>query len=97
MDRQTLHTRIDKTLDTLENTKSCVSNKLSILSNRIRTIVKPIRLKIQLFKTAQIIGRASLYAQALNKINNKKELTEIEQLIYDDINKIIEDRKLLND
>lgn len=83
MNRTKIHQNLDKTLDALETTKNCVSNKLSILSNKVRTIVKPIGLNIKAFKTAQKMGYASLCAQVLEKKKHNKELTDVEQLVFD--------------
>ena len=87
MDRTKIHKNLDKTLDALETTKNCVSNKLSILANKVRTIVKPIGLNIQAFKTAQKMGYASLYVQILEKIQHNKELTDVEQLVFNKMTK----------
>jgi|TARA_Y100001970_G_C14232221_1_gene859380 hypothetical protein len=91
MNRKKIHKKLDKTLDTIENTKSCIDNKLSLLANKVRRIVKPIGLNYQAFILAQKMGRASLYVEILEKIQKNVELSEMEQMIFDQMN-----RKLSN-
>jgi len=92
MNRDKIHQNIDKTLDGLETASTVVSNKLSILSNKLRSIVRPIGLNIQAFKLTQKMGRASLYVEILDKISNDRELSELEQMVFDQMNRKIESR-----
>ena len=91
MDRKKIHKNVDKTLDALETSKDFISNKLSIIANKARNIVKPIGLNVQAFKLAQKMGRASLYVEIMDKISKDQELSEMEQMVFDQMN-----RKLAN-
>ena len=87
MNREKIHKNLDKTLDTLDTASTAVSNKLSLLSNKLRNIVKPIGMNIRAFKLAQKMGRAALYVEIMDKISKDQKLSEMEQMVFDQMNR----------
>jgi len=74
MNREKIHQKVDAILDTSENIVNAVKSKFNLITAKYKAD-----------RMAKDMGYAALYAHIQQKLDNDVDLTELELLIYNEI------------